>query len=83
MDNIFLSGSPSNINIVNANEIRISGQKNAIQIQQAKGEIVSIYSVSGQLIKKIIIPSDNIQITVNQGYYLVKTAKGTVKTVVF
>ena len=53
-----------------------------IRINDAKDNIVNVYSIAGQKIKSVVITSDNQTIPVNKGIYIVKVNSQVMKVIV-
>ena len=61
---------------------KIFAVNDGIRIDDAKDNIVNIYSITGQMIKSIVITSDNQTIPTNKGVCIVKVGSEVVKVIV-
>ncbi len=66
---------------VSKNEVVAVAKANAIEVLNAAGKVVTIYSLTGQVVKSVSVTSAKETIAINKGFYIVKV--GTSKTKLF
>lgn len=60
----------------------IYGVDHGIIVNNARAKKAFLYNVSGQLVKSVLLSSDNATINANRGFYLVKVGASTTKVLV-
>ena len=64
------------------NNSLVYSTENAIVISSKLGQSATIYSVSGQLVKSLLLTSDKVSIPATKGFYIVSIGKERVKVLV-
>ena len=75
-------GTVSEVATVREAELNLYSTNNAIVFSNFAGKTASIYSVSGQLIKSALLSSDNENVSVNKGFYIVRVGSQAGKVLV-
>ncbi len=77
-----LSGPLTTINNNQISKSAIFAFENEIIVSNAKGALIAVYSVTGQLLKSVTADSERVSITADKGIYIVRTANQVVKVLV-
>ena len=75
-------GTVSEVATVREAELNLYSVNNAIVFNNFAGKTAFIYSVSGQLVKSALLTSDNENVSVNKGFYIVRVGSQAGKVLV-
>jgi hypothetical protein len=84
MDNIFLAATiQTGLKDVMYDDVKITGQKAFIRIDNAIGKKIEIFNLTGTLVQKSLVASNQAAFPLNPGIYIVKVENQVSKIVVF
>jgi len=75
--------NPSQIEATHNDRTSVWCKNGTLHVVTKAGNAVSVYTLNGVLLKELIAPDEQIQISLNKGVYLVKVAGNAYKSVVF
>lgn len=76
------SNNPGGTSNTNVNPSNVWAHKNTLYIKANKDDIASVYTVTGQLVKKIELEEGNTATTLVRGVYIVTLKNGTVHKII-
>jgi hypothetical protein len=72
----------SAVNEIKSNEFAVFSNNNSIIVEKANRQNISIYNMTGQLVKSLVSNSDKLTVPVSNGFYIVSIGKEKTKVLV-